>query len=192
MCHGSTPWHRRLADGVLEICVRKQPGGLCSGFLHELALGASIDAFIRQNPAFRPIRGKAPLILIGAGAGIGPLVGIIRQNADRRPVHLYWGGRDPASDFLYEGDLSYYLTDKRLTRCRTAFSRVARGCYVQDRVAVEANVMRDLIRHGAQVMVCGGRDMASCVASVIDGIVKPLGLDLSQLKSEGRYLEDVY
>ena len=179
-------------DGVLEICVRKQPGGLCSGYLHGLTQGGTIDAFIKPSPAFRPARGRAPLVLIGAGAGIGPLVGIIRRNTGRRPVHLYWGGRHPTSDFLYEGDLSYYLSDQRLTRCRTAFSRLTRGLYVQDRIAMEANVMRDLIKGGAQVMVCGGRDMAGSVASVIDGIVKPIGLDLSKLKAEGRYVEDVY
>ena len=179
-------------DGILEICVRKQPGGLCSSFLHGLEPGASIEAFIRPNPAFRPSRSMKPLILIGAGAGIGPLVGIIRENSKRRPVHLYWGGRDPASDFLYEGDLGYYMADERLTRCRTAFSRVTNGCYVQDRIAAEATVMRDLIKQGAQVMVCGGRGMAGSVADAIDAIVKPMGLDLSKLKSEGRYIEDVY
>jgi sulfite reductase (NADPH) flavoprotein alpha-component len=179
-------------DGVLEICVRKQPGGLCSGYLHGLVIGSPIDAFIKPNPSFRPARGKAPLILIGAGAGIGPLVGIIRKNSQLRPVHLYWGGRDPASDFLYEGDLSFYLTDGRLTRCRTAFSRLTRGFYVQDRVAMEANVMRDLIKDGAQVMICGGRDMAGSVATVFDRIVRPIGLDLPKLRAEGRYVEDVY
>jgi len=179
-------------SGVLEICVRKQPGGLCSGYLHGLTTGGTIEAFIKSNPTFRPMRGRAPLILIGAGAGIGPLVGIIRQNAKRRPVHLYWGGRHPTSDFLYEGDLSFYLSDGRLTRCRTAFSRLIQRHYVQDRVAIEANVMRDLIKSGAQIMICGGRDMANSVASVIDGIVRPIGLDLAKLKAEGRYVEDVY
>lgn len=179
-------------DGVLEICVRKQPGGVCSGYLHGLPAGGTIDAFITSNTTFRPMRGSAPLILIGAGAGIGPLVGIIRQNAKRRPIHLYWGGRHPSSDFLYEGDLSFYLTDGRLTRCRTAFSRLVQRHYVQDRVAIEANVMRDLIKSGAQVMICGGREMATSVATVVDGIVRPIGLDLAKLKAEGRYVEDVY
>lgn len=179
-------------DGVLEICVRKQPGGLCSGYLHGLSAGGTIDAFIKSNQAFRPMRGSAPLILIGAGAGIGPLVGIIRRNARRRPVHLYWGGRHPSSDFLYEGELSFYLSDGRLTRLRTAFSRLVQRHYVQDRVAMEANVMRDLIASGAQVMICGGREMATSVAAVIDGIVRPIGLDLAKLKAEGRYVEDVY
>jgi sulfite reductase (NADPH) flavoprotein alpha-component len=179
-------------DGVLEICVRKQPGGLCSSFLHELEPGDNIAAFVRKNLAFRPVRGKAPLILIGAGTGIGPLAGFIRYNTGRRRVHLYWGGRDPASDFLYQGEMTNYLADRRLTHLKTVFSRIAGGSYVQDRIASDANELRDLIQRGAQVLVCGGRDMAAGVAHSLEAIIRPAGLELQTLKANGRYLEDVY
>ncbi|MER2606573.1 MAG: PepSY domain-containing protein [Siculibacillus sp.] len=181
------------ADGVVEICVRLMPGGRCSTFLHGLEPGDRIDAFVRANPSFRPIEGRAPLILIGAGAGIGPLAGFVRANAAERPVHLYWGGRNPASDFLYEHELARHLAERRLTSLRTAFSRDPRGgAYVQDRIAADAPHLRDLIRHGAQVLVCGGRDMAHAVTHTLEAIVRPLGLDLATLRSEGRYVEDVY
>jgi sulfite reductase (NADPH) flavoprotein alpha-component len=179
-------------DGVLEICVRKHPGGLCSSFLHELEPGVTIAAFVRKNPAFRPLRGTAPLILIGAGTGIGPLAGFIRHNTGRRRVHLYWGGRDPASDFLYQGEMTKYLADRRLTHLKAVFSRVAGGGYVQDRIASDANELRDLIQCGAQVLVCGGRDMAAGVARSLEAIIQPAGLELQTLKANGRYLEDVY
>lgn len=179
-------------DGVLEICVRKQPGGLCSGFLHELQPGARIAAFIRPNPEFRPARGQAPLILIGAGAGIAPLAGFIRQNRHHRPLHLYWGGRHPASDFLYEPELRSYVADHRLTGLHTAFSRVPGGGHVQDRMASDAVELRALVQRGAQVMVCGGREMAAGVARALEAILQPSGIDLARLRSEGRYLEDVY
>ncbi len=179
-------------DGVLEICVRKQPGGLCSRFLHDLPLGGRIEAFIRPNPAFRPSRGKAPVILIGAGTGIGPLAGFIRHNTLHRPMHLYWGGRHPGSDFLYGPELGQYMEDGRLARLNTAFSRVPGGAYVQDRLAADAAALRDLVQHGAQVLVCGGRDMAGGVARAFEAILQPLGIDLATLKSEGRYREDVY
>ena len=180
------------SDGVLEICVRKHPGGLCSSFLHELEPGATIAAFVRKNPAFRPLRGTAPLILIGAGTGIGPLAGFIRHNIGRRRVHLYWGGRDPASDFLYQNEMTAYLADRRLTHLKAVFSRVAGGSYVQDRIASDANELRELIQRGAQVLVCGGRDMAAGVARSLEAIIQPAGLELQTLKANGRYLEDVY
>ncbi len=180
-------------DGVLEICVRLRQGGLCSTFLHSLDPGGRIDAFVRANPTFRPAEGRAPLILIGAGAGIGPLAGFVRANDAGRPVHLYWGGRSAASDFLYEHELAQYLAEKRLTSLRTAFSRNPDdGAYVQDRIAADAVHLRELIRLGAQVLVCGGRDMAQAVTLTLDAVVRPLGLDLATLKSHGRYVEDVY
>lgn len=180
-------------DGILEICVRLREDGLCSTFLHGLVPGGRLDAFIRENPSFRPVVGRVPLILIGAGAGIGPLTGFVRANAAGRPVHLYWGGRSPSSDFLYEHELAMHLAEKRLTTLNTAFSRTPDGgTYVQDRIAADAPRLRELIRHGAQVLVCGGRDMAQAVTHTLDAIVRPLGLDLAALKSSGRYVEDVY
>ncbi|MCW2273655.1 sulfite reductase (NADPH) flavoprotein alpha-component [Rhodoblastus acidophilus] len=180
-------------DGMAEICVRLQAGGLCSTFLHGLTPGERIAAFVRHNPSFRPANGFGPLILIGAGAGIAPLAGFVRANHAGRPVHLYWGGRSPASDFLYEHELAQSLADRRLTTLRTAFSRHdGAPAYVQDRVAADAHSLRALIAEEAQILVCGGRDMAHAVRETLDRIVRPLGLDLATLRTHGRYLEDVF
>lgn len=180
------------ADGVLEICVRKHPGGLCSGFLHELHAGARIQGFIQPNPQFRPLKGAQPVILIGAGTGIGPLAGFIRGNRARQPMHLYWGGRHPASDFLYEPELKGYLADRRLTALRAAFSQVQERGYVQDRLLADALALRRLVEKGAQVLVCGSREMAKGVMQALDEVLAPLNLSVLTLKAQGRYREDVY
>ena len=179
-------------EGFLEICVRKQQGGLCSEFLHALEPGDTIEAFVKDNPEFRPGRGKAPVIMIGAGTGIAPLVGFAWNNASHRPMHLYWGGRDPQSDFLYEDNLAQCLDDKRLTRVVTAFSRIVDGAYVQDKVRADADSIRTLVQRGARIMVCGGKEMAQGVMEVVNEIILPLGADVGSLKAAGRYLEDVY
>jgi len=179
-------------DGVLEICVRKHQGGLCSQLLHGLDLGASVEAFIQPNPQFRPASGAHPVILIGAGTGIGPLAGFIRNNTARHPMHLYWGGRNPASDFLYEPELNRYLADQRLTALRAAFSQVQNGGYVQDRLRSDALSLRRLVEKGAQVLVCGSREMAKGVMQALDEILAPLNLSVLTLKAQGRYREDVY
>ncbi|MDO8696339.1 MAG: PepSY domain-containing protein [Pseudomonas sp.] len=180
------------SDGVLEICVRQHAHGRCSNFLHELPLGACIEAFIQLNPDFRPASGKAPVILIGAGTGIGPLAGFIRNNHGKHPMHLYWGGRNPTSDFLYEPQLKDYLADRRLTQLHAAFSRVNDCSYVQDRIIADALQLRRLIEKGAQILVCGGRDMAKNVMQAIDEVLLPLNLSVLTLKAQGRYREDVY
>lgn len=180
-------------DGIAEICVRLRPDGLCSPRLHALEPGDRIAAFVRANPVFRPAAGRAPLILIGAGAGIGPLAGLVRANRSGRAVHLYWGGRSPASDFLYEHELAEHLAEKRLTSLSTAFSRdPAGGAYVQDRLTADAPRLRELLRAGAQILVCGSRDMADGVTRALDPVARSLGVDLQTLKSAGRYVEDVY
>ncbi len=192
----SVPRYYSLAsgarEGFLEICVRKQQGGLCSEFLHALEPGDTIEAFVKTNPEFRPGRGKAPVIMIGAGTGIAPLVGFAWNNAGRRPMHLYWGGRDPQSDFLYEDNLAQCVEDKRLTRVVTAFSRIVDGGYVQDKVRADAEAIRALVGRGARIMVCGGRDMAQGVMEAVNDAILPLGADVASLKAAGRYLEDVY
>jgi sulfite reductase (NADPH) flavoprotein alpha-component len=179
-------------DGFVEICVRKHPGGLCSGLLHGLQPGDSVEAFVKVNPAFRPAHGRKPVILIGAGTGVGPLAGFVRANAAHRPMHLYFGGRDPASDFLYEREIAGWLDDKRLTSLATAFSRVKGGGYVQDRLRGDGDRLRALIANGAQVMVCGGRDMAAGVMQTMADVLAPIGLTPVALKAQGRYAEDVY
>lgn len=179
-------------DGVLEICVRKHPNGLCSSYLHGLQPGAGVNAFIQPNPEFRPASGRAPVILIGAGTGIGPLAGFIRNNVRKHPMYLYWGGRDPASDFLYQPELRGYLADRRLTELHTAFSRVADGAHVQSRLIENAAQMRALFAGGAQVLVCGSAAMASAVVQALDQVLAPLGLTTRTLKAQGRYREDIF
>ena len=182
----------KTGDGFLEICVRKVPGGLCSEFLHGLQPGGRMDAFIQLHPDFRPVAGKAPVILIGSGTGIGPLAGFIRNNTGKHPMYLYWGGRDPASDFLYKPELDTYLADGRLTGLHAAFSRVKDGAYVQDRVLGDAAQLRQLLEKGGQVLVCGSRAMAKNIVQALDEILAPLSLSVATLKAQGRYREDVF
>ena len=179
-------------DGFVEIVVKKQPGGLCSGQLTALEPGDRVSAFLRRNPGFHAGRGRAPLILIGAGTGIGPLAGFVRGNARRRPIQLFFGMRHPDSDFLYRDDLAGWQAEGRLARLVTAVSRGSRPHYVQDALRAESAQVARLIRDGARVMVCGGREMAAGVADALAEILAPVGLTPAALKAEGRYVEDVY
>ena len=179
-------------DGFVEIVVRRHVGGLCSGALTTLEPGRSVSAFLRRNPGFHARSGRRPLILIGAGTGIGPLAGFIRANAKRRPIHLYFGLRHRDNDLLYGDELAIWRADGRLCKLKTASSRADRPRHVQDAIAAEGTAFAEAIRSGAQVMVCGGRDMAAGVAATISAILEPLGMSTAKLKEEGRYVEDVY
>jgi sulfite reductase (NADPH) flavoprotein alpha-component len=180
-------------DGFLEICVRQMPGGLCSSHLLGLAVGDSITAFIRPNPGFALPRGRRPVLLIGAGSGVAPLAGFIRRNEAHRPIHLYFGGRDPARDFYFGDELRHWLGDGHLTSLQTAFSRIPDGGgYVQDVLRRDAERVRSLVAQGALVRVCGSRAMANDVVRTLDALLAPLQLGVSALKDKGRYAEDVF
>jgi sulfite reductase (NADPH) flavoprotein alpha-component len=148
---------------------------------------------VLPNPEFRPKPGKTPIILIGAGTGIGPLAGFVRHNQQHRPMHMYFGARDPSSDFLYEKELRGWLADKRLTKLYVAFSRITQHrAYVQDHVRADREAILRLMAKGGQIMVCGGRDMATGVQKALNDILAPLNTDVAALKRAGLYLEDVY
>ena len=180
------------SDTEVEICVRKQTGGKCSTFLHELALGAEIDAITRPNPDFVPPSQRRPVIMVAAGTGISPFIGLIRSNARHQPIHLFWGGRTPTSDFLYEDVLGEALADHSLTTLTTAFSRIKGGGYVQDKLREDADRLVSLIRQGAAIMVCGGDAMAQAARAEFDAILAPLGQSVLRLKQKGQYLEDIF
>ncbi|HEX2518701.1 MAG TPA: FAD-binding oxidoreductase, partial [Castellaniella sp.] len=179
-------------DGFLEICVRHTPNGLCSGFLHALKGGDEIQAFIKSNEGFTLDRSHQPLILIGAGTGVAPLAGFIRNNSRKAPMYLYFGTRSSEEDFYFGDALKGWLQDRRLTRLQTAFSRPPGGCYVQDVLRQDAGRLKSLLARGAALRVCGSQAMAQGVALVLDEILAGLGLTVQRLREQGRYAEDVF
>lgn len=193
---GAAPRYYSLAsaasDGVAEICVRRQPGGVCSTYLTALQPGATIEAFVRPHERFRPAAGPAPVILVGAGTGIGPLIGFIRHNPPQRPMHLYFGARNADEGFLYREELKGLVGERRLATLTTAFSRSPGKAYVQDRLLADAPRLRALVDQGGQILVCGGRKMAEGVAQAWERILAGSGLSVAQLRMQGRYVEDVY
>ncbi len=179
-------------DGFIEICVKKHAHGLCSGQLLDLEIGESITAFTRPNPDFRPANNNKPVILIGAGTGIGPLAGFARANSKQRPMHLYFGIRHEASDLFYGEEMPGWQENGQLESINIACSRTRQRAYVQDILRRDGAKIAALIEDGAQVLVCGGREMAAGVAQALHDVLTPHGLCPIRLKSEGRYAEDVY
>lgn len=179
-------------DGFIEVVVRRHAGGLASSQLTCLEPGQKVCGFVRPHPDFHAERDRKPLILIGAGTGLGPLAGFIRHNKAGRPIHLFFGLRHPDSDFLYQAELSRWQAEGKLARLSLAVSRGERPQYVQDMLRQEAPQVIEAIRQGARVMVCGGRDMARGVADALTDILQAAGLTPAMLKAGDRYVEDIY
>jgi propane monooxygenase reductase subunit len=90
----------------LELAVKRIPGGTFSGQLETLpGQRARVNGPFGQM-YLRP--GTRPLVLVGAGSGIGPLIGILRALAETdpgRPTRLFYGARTVA-DLPYQAELA--------------------------------------------------------------------------------------
>ena len=144
------------------------------------------------RPGLRAAAGGRRVFLIGAGTGIGPLAGFARANRSRRSIHLYFGAKHPDSDLFYASELQGWQDDRRLASVTTAFSRLPARRWVQDALRADAERIARLMEEGAQVLVCGGRDMVAGVADALADILAPAGLTPAVLKAERRYVEDTY
>ncbi len=179
-------------DGFLEICVRKKAGGVCSGQLLSLKPGDTVAANLQTNPGFHVPKGNTPLVLIGAGAGIGALCGMIRSNLRHRPIHLFYGSRTIGEDLPYGQDLASWRGTGHLHDLTVAWSRGERPRYVQDAIEDEAEALRTQITQGASIMICGGREMGESVAKALDRSLAPIGVTVDMLIREKRYAADIF
>jgi sulfite reductase (NADPH) flavoprotein alpha-component len=167
-----------------------------------------------RRPQLRPAHGAGagrhrrslppPQPGVPSGAGSGAADPDRRRHRHRAARGLHARQRAPQAGspvlrhapsrqrFFYGEELATWQDEGRLSSLVTAVSRGARPHYVQDALRGEATQVADLIRSGARVMVCGGRDMAAGVAEALAEILEPAGLTPAVLKAEGRYAEDVY
>lgn len=91
------------SDGHLELHVRRVPEGLVSGWIHGLEVGERVDVRGSFGQCFHVADdpGKK-LLLVGAGTGLAPLLGIARDalgQGHSGPIDLIHGGLEP--DRLY-------------------------------------------------------------------------------------------
>lgn len=95
------------ADGYLRLHVRRLPNGRMSNWIHdELRPGDRLHISSPVGSCFYlPDRFEQPLLLVGTGSGLAPLMGILRDalsQAHTGPIYLYHGSRDSAGLYLVD------------------------------------------------------------------------------------------
>ena len=96
-------------DDHLEIHVKRLPRGRMSNWIFDdLAPGDGLDVQEPNGECFYvPGRPETPLLLIGNGSGLAPLIGIARDalmSGHESEIYLYHGSRHPGGLYL-DGDL---------------------------------------------------------------------------------------
>jgi sulfite reductase (NADPH) flavoprotein alpha-component len=189
------------ADGTVHLLVRQERHpdgtlGVASGWLTEGApAGARVKARLRPHPGFRlGDNAGRPLILIGNGTGLAGLRGLIKARVagGARRNWLVYGERNVDADCHYRDDIDQWHGAGFLEIVDRVFSRdPGEHRYVQHRLAARGDTVRQWVREGAAIYVCGSlQGMAAGVDEALAGILTREGLDL--LAEQGRYRRDVY
>jgi NAD(P)H-flavin reductase/ferredoxin len=93
-------------DDFLELQIRQVPDGRVSNWAATLQAGDAVT--ISQSAgecSYMPGREEQPLLLVGTGTGLAPLIGIARdalQQGHTGPIHLYHGSSTPEGLYLVD------------------------------------------------------------------------------------------
>lgn len=184
--------------------------GVCSTFLADFESRSggveTAPVFIHRSPHFKlPVNTDLPVIMVGPGTGIAPFRSFLEERlatGSKGRNWLFFGDQKRATDFLYEEELTDMLTNGHLTRLDLAFSRdQEHKTYVQNRMIEHAVELWKWFQDGAVFYVCGdAQRMAKDVEAALLQVAREAGGHtdseaaqwLATLKSEKRYLRDVY
>ena len=188
-------------DGTVHLLVRQERRadgtvGAASGLLtRDAEPGSLVQARLRPHPHFHLGDNAArPLILIGNGTGLAGLRVLMkaREASGVRRTWLVYGERNRETDYYYREEIERWRASGVLERVDLVFSRdQPERRYVQHRLTEAAGPIREWIRKGAAVYVCGSlQGMAAGVDEALESILTRAELD--ELMAQGRYRRDVY
>jgi sulfite reductase (NADPH) flavoprotein alpha-component len=196
-----------LAVGIIEYTLSgRERIGVGSSFIADrLEEGEKVPVMLEGNGKFRlPDDASVPVIMIGTGTGVSPYRAFLQERELEGATGnwLIFGERNAATDFIYKNDFIAFQQKGILRRLDTAFSRDhGKRMYVTDRIREHSAAFYRWLQEGAHIYLCGNkRTMAPDVRkAIIEVIKKESGVSrdqatstLDELKSNGRFQEDVY
>jgi sulfite reductase alpha subunit-like flavoprotein len=185
--------------------------GVCSHYLSRLEPNVSRAKVTIAKSTFRlPTNTTSPLLMVGAGTGLAPMMGFLQDRqldqaaqTEVGPIHLFFGCRTE-HDLIYRDLIGSYETEK-LINFHLALSRPtnqdATKAYVQDRLfQMGQDLYRVLQDPDTHFYVCGDARMAdSCFESCVNVLKEHGSLSrvwsvqlLKKMRLEGRWQTDVW
>jgi sulfite reductase (NADPH) flavoprotein alpha-component len=182
-----------VVNKEIQLNVRLHTDGLGSGFLSRLKPGDIFGGRLVANKHFHfPINAPS-VIMIANGTGIAPFVGMISQNSQSIPCHLYCGFRQHTSFKKHQEFLETSQAKKNLTQLHVAFSREGQKQYVSDLIQRDAEFFAEQLNAHGVIMLCGSLAMQKDVMEVLNTICETrLNNSLSFYQSRDQIRTDCY
>jgi sulfite reductase (NADPH) flavoprotein alpha-component len=182
-----------LVSNKIRLSVKLFPTGLGSVFLSELNNGEQIRAKIIKNKHFHFPKTVPEALLISNGTGIAPFLGMISENKQQIPCHLFCGFRDNVSFAMYQAFLEENQELGRLNKLHVAFSRQGQKQYVSDLIQKEKNLVSSILKRGGVLMICGSLAMLKDVIEQINIICEEENnVGVSYYQSRNQIRTDCY
>ncbi len=179
--------------------------GLGTSFLENKQPGDEINFFVQPNKRFRLPAADKDVIMIGPGTGIAPFRSFTAERdatgASGRNW-LFFGSDRFTDDFLYQTEWQNWFSTDVLTKASLAFHKDSDDKpFVHHRILQHGTELFEWIQNGAHVYLCGEKDpMSKEVETALLAVIEQEGKlsaedaakYFEQLKTEGRYVKDVY
>lgn len=186
----------------VSLTVKREPGGLCSSYVCDLAKGDVVQVTGPFGSTFLlPSDPDTHLLMICTGTGAAPFRGFTMRRQREMPaakdgLTLVFGARSPR-DLPYFGPLK--KVPDGFMRKAFAFSRQpdTPKQYVQDKLREQADAVAGLLASDkAYVYICGLKAMEQGVEEALCDIARGSGRDWAtlrdQMRDEGRYHVETY
>lgn len=183
----------------------QQQTGLCTRHFERLQVGDAIRFFVQPNKRFRLPAADKDIIMIGPGTGIAPFRSFVAERDATGATGrnwLFFAETDFTTDFYYQTEWQAWFNTDVLTKISLAFNNHHTGITtVQDKIKQQAAELYEWLQSGAYLYLCGQKDPMSKEVEValLEVIAQAGNMSVSdaqqyfeQLKSEGRYMKDVY
>lgn len=184
----------------IEIFVRRyqRPDGnlgVASNYLCDLSPEHMVNASIRTHSNFHLPKLNVPLILIGAGTGIAPLIGFLRHRAitaNAEQNWLFFGEQHRKSDFYYQDEIEQMRLENILTKLNLAWSRDESGGYIGEQIEqLSEELLMWINELNAHIYICGNQSgFGESVCAVLLNILGQAQYD--QMLQSGKLRTDLY
>ena len=176
-----------LNDDII-LSIKKHSLGVCSSYLNEMKQGSIFFGKVKKNKRFHFPNQYKEVILIANGTGIAPFLGMLNENTNQIPTHLFWGGRKKSSFKLYKDFITQAIQKKQLNSLNIAYSREGKNKkYVQQVIEQNSEIIVRVLSQNGVIMICGSLAMETGVKKTLSSITESkMNLKLEKFKNQIR------